>query len=210
MAGTRRLLTVADRVEISTGLKAGWSAARIARSIGRVTSVVTREIARNSTKTRGYQVVTADVAAQRRRSRPQGRKVASDPVLKTRVLADLKQSRSPRQIAGRLTLEASDDTVELMKGPRPRRRAEPFRMRRSTSSSTRCHAGNWPGTASSCAVTKSSVIAVNLLVSGVLRSLGWPRSVIRPQPTGGCLGTGEGDLVIGRNGASAAVKSLGF
>ena len=114
-----------------------------------MTSVVTREIARNSTKTRGYQVVTADVAAQRRRSRPQGRKVASDPVLKTRVLADLKQSRSPRQIAGRLTLEASDDTVELMKGPRPRRRAEPFRMRRSTSSSTRCHAENWPGTPSS-------------------------------------------------------------
>ena len=52
--------------------------------------------------------------------------------------------------------------------------------------------------------------AVNLLVSGVLRSLGWPRSVIRPQPTGGYLGTGEGDLIIGRNGASAAVKSLGF
>ena len=116
MAGTRRLLTVADWAEISTGLKAGWSAARIARSIGRVTSVVTREIARNSTKTRGYQVVTADVAAKRRRSRPQSRKVASDPVLKTRVLADLKQSRSPRQIAGRLTLEAGDDTVELMKG----------------------------------------------------------------------------------------------
>ena len=39
MAGTRRLLTAADRAEISTGLKAGWSAAKIARSIERVTSV---------------------------------------------------------------------------------------------------------------------------------------------------------------------------
>ena len=81
-----------------------------------MTSVVTREIARNSTKTRGYQVVTADVAAKRRRSRPQSRKVASDPVLKTRVLADLKQSRSPRQIAGRLTLEAGGCQMACVKG----------------------------------------------------------------------------------------------
>lgn len=119
MAGTRRLLTAADRAEISTGLKAGWSAARIARSIGRVTSVVTREIARNSTRTRGYRMVTADVAAQRRRSRAQARKVDADPVLKARVLADLKRSRTPRQIAGRLRLEASDPTVDLMKGSTP-------------------------------------------------------------------------------------------
>lgn len=112
-------MTAADRAEISTGVKAGWSAAKIARSIERVTSVVTREIARNSTKTRGYRMVTADVAAQRRRSRPQGRKVATDPVLKARVLADLKQSRTPRQIAGRLTLEAREDTVDLMKGSTP-------------------------------------------------------------------------------------------
>jgi len=119
VAGTRRVLTAADRVEISTGLKAGWSAAKIARSIDRATSVVTREVARNSTKTRGYRVVTADVAAQRRRRRPQARKVATDPVLRARVLADLKRSRTPRQIAGRLTLEAQDDTVELMKGSTP-------------------------------------------------------------------------------------------
>lgn len=119
MAGTRRVLTAADRVEISTGLKAGWSAAKIARSIDRATSVVTREVARNSTKTRGYRVVTADVAAQRRRRRPQARKVATDPVLRARVLADLKRSRTPRQIAGRLTLEAQDDTVGLMKGSTP-------------------------------------------------------------------------------------------
>jgi IS30 family transposase len=35
------------------------------------------------------------------------------------VLADLKRSRTPRQIAGRLTLEASDATVELMTGSTP-------------------------------------------------------------------------------------------
>ncbi|MGL5827280.1 MAG: IS30 family transposase [Nocardioides sp.] len=119
MAGVRRVLTAVDRGEIATGLKAGWSPARIATGIGRHRSVVCREIARNSTKTRGYQLVHADVAAQRRRSRPQVRKVARDPVLTQRVLADLRQSRTPRQIAGRLTLEAQDSTVDLMKGSVP-------------------------------------------------------------------------------------------
>ena len=115
----RRMLTVADRAEISTGLKAGWSVRAIARQIGRAPSVVSREIARNSTKTRGYRLVHADCAAQRRRSRPQQRKVAADPVLLQRVLADLGRSRTPRQIAGRLRLEAADATVGLMDGSLP-------------------------------------------------------------------------------------------
>jgi len=119
VAGTRRMLTAADRAEIASGLKAGWSLTRIAKGIDRATSVVSREIKRNSTKTKGYRMVAADVAAQRKRARPQDREVALDPVLKMRVLADLKRSRTPRQIAGRLTLEASDDTVELMKGSTP-------------------------------------------------------------------------------------------
>lgn len=92
---------------------------RIAKSIDRHVSVISREVKRNSTKTRGYRMVAADVAAERNRSRPKARKVGFDPVLKTRVLADLKRSRTPRQIAGRLTLEASDDTVDLMKGSTP-------------------------------------------------------------------------------------------
>ena len=119
LVGSRRLLSVSDRMEISTGLKAGWSLARIALGIGRARSVVSREIRRNATKTRGYQVVTADVKAQRRRSRSQPRKVAADPVLRARVLADLKRSRTPRQIAGRLRLEAADATVGLMTGSIP-------------------------------------------------------------------------------------------
>ncbi|CCI51465.1 IS30 family transposase [Nostocoides jenkinsii] len=119
MAGTRRQLTIKDRAEISAGLKAGWSPARIARDLGRDRSVITREIARNSTKTCGYRVVSADVRAQRRRARPQPRKVAADPLLGQRVLADLRQSRTPRQIAGRLKLEAEDATVEVMKGSLP-------------------------------------------------------------------------------------------
>jgi transposase, IS30 family len=102
------MLTVADRAEISTGLKAGWSVRAIAAHIDRALSVIGREIKRNSTKTRGYRLVSADWRAQRNRSRPQVGKIAGDAVLGARVLADLGKSRTPRQIAGRLLLEAGD------------------------------------------------------------------------------------------------------
>lgn len=110
------MLTVADRVEISTGLKAGWSVRAIAAHIDRAPSVVSREIRRSSTKTKGYGLVTAHVRAQRSRSRPQVGKIAGDPVLRARVLADLARSRTPRQIAGRLRLEAGDSTVGTVMG----------------------------------------------------------------------------------------------
>ncbi|MBE4696411.1 helix-turn-helix domain-containing protein, partial [Brevibacterium casei] len=85
-------LSFSDRSEISAASKAGWSVRRIARHLGRCPSVISRELHRNSTKTRGYQAVTADVRAQRRRARPQQRKVAGDPVLQARVDADLAAS----------------------------------------------------------------------------------------------------------------------
>lgn len=107
-------LTFSDRSEISTASKAGWSVRGIARHLGRCPSVISRELHRNSTKTRGYQAVTADVRAQRRRARPQQRKVAKDPVLQARVDADLAASWTPNEIAGRLRLEAADPTVERM------------------------------------------------------------------------------------------------
>lgn len=107
-------LTFSDRSEISTASKAGWSVRRIARHLGRCPSVISRELHRNSNKTRGYQAVTADVRAQRRRARPQQRKVAKDPVMQARVDADLAASWTPNEIAGRLRLEAADPTVERM------------------------------------------------------------------------------------------------
>ncbi|MEO2097840.1 MAG: helix-turn-helix domain-containing protein [Brachybacterium sp.] len=45
-------LTFSDRSEISTASKAGWSVRRIARHLGRCPSVISRELHRNSTKTR--------------------------------------------------------------------------------------------------------------------------------------------------------------
>ncbi len=115
----RRMVTVDDRVEILAGLRAGESLRSIARRIGRDVSVVSREVARNSLKTRGYQLVHADNTAAGRRRRPQVGKIAAAEVLSARVLADLKHSRTPRQIAGRLRREADDDTVSLMNGSVP-------------------------------------------------------------------------------------------
>ncbi len=57
-------LSFSDRSEISAASKAGWSVRRIARHLGRCPSVISRELHRNSTKTRGYQAVTADVRAR--------------------------------------------------------------------------------------------------------------------------------------------------
>jgi len=102
--GLADIAGLVDRAEISAGLKAGWSAARIARDLGRDWSVITREIARNSTKTCGYRVVSADVRAQRRRARPQARKVAADPLLCQRVPRVIVAVASPadhRPLEGR-------------------------------------------------------------------------------------------------------------
>ena len=111
----RRMLTVQDRAAIAKGLQEGCSLRRTADRIGRSVSVVSREIRRNGGKC-GYQPVTADVKAQKRRSRPKTRKIDADPVLKARVLADLKRSRTPRQIVGRLRAEACDGSLEPCKG----------------------------------------------------------------------------------------------
>jgi len=58
--------------------------------------------------------VTADCVATKRRKRPQVRKIDADPVLAARVKADLFRSQTPRQVSGRLRLEANDPTVETM------------------------------------------------------------------------------------------------
>lgn len=104
-----RMLMAGDRIEISTGLKAGWSIRAIAGDLGRSPSVISREVRRNSTKTSRYRTVTADVRAERRRARPQVGKIAADEVLAARVLVDLRRGRSPRLIAGRLKVEARED-----------------------------------------------------------------------------------------------------
>jgi IS30 family transposase len=115
----RRPLSISDRVEISTGHKAGWSIRAIATSIDRAPSVVSREIRHNSGTTSGYRAVSADVRAQRRRTRPQTRKIDANPVLRQRILTDLAAGRSPRRLVGRLTAEATDPALPVATGSPP-------------------------------------------------------------------------------------------
>ena len=115
----RRLLTFEDRAQIAVGVRQGLSNAVIAALIGRDRTVVWKERKRNALKTRGYQPVNANEMAAKRRRREQTRKIDADPVLAARVRADLKRSRTPRQIAGRLRLEATDGSVEPVKDSPP-------------------------------------------------------------------------------------------
>lgn len=110
----RRAFSFSDRADIAVGILAGRSDCRIGADLGRDHTIIWRERGRNSTKTRGYRPVSADCAAERRRSRPQARKIEKDPVQAARVKADLARSRSTWQISGRLHLEATDASVETM------------------------------------------------------------------------------------------------
>lgn len=89
------MMTVDDRFEIASGLKAEQSLTQIAATIGRSVSVVSREIRRNSAGPGRYRVAAAERAARERRRRPQQRKIDADPVLGARVRADLFRSRTP-------------------------------------------------------------------------------------------------------------------
>jgi IS30 family transposase len=110
----RRMVTVEDRVVIAAGLKAKLTLTVIAAELDRSVSVISRDIRRHRVGPAGYGPVSADSTARLARSRPQQRKIDADPVLAARVRADLRYSRTPRQIAGRLHLEAGDATVGLM------------------------------------------------------------------------------------------------
>lgn len=110
--GVRWMLSMADQAEISTGLKADWSDVRIAAYIRRDRSVVSREIARNSTAMRGYRSVHADRQAQQRRSGSQVRKVAGDAAVQAVPTPIWRQGRPPGAIAGRLRIDVADEGLE--------------------------------------------------------------------------------------------------
>jgi len=96
---SRLALTLTDREEISRGLVAGQTIRRIASSLGRAPSTVSREIQRNGG--RGvYRASRADQAAWDRARRPKVCKLVADRKLAHRVAGKLKQWWSPEQIAG--------------------------------------------------------------------------------------------------------------
>ena len=97
----RRPLTLEDREEISRGLAIGLANKEIAGNAGRDESVICREIARNGGREH-YRAHRAQARAEKERCRPKVRKMDADPVLRGRVVSGLRLGCSADQVAGRL------------------------------------------------------------------------------------------------------------
>jgi IS30 family transposase len=101
VAQDRRPLTAEDREEISRCLVLNLSSKEIAALLDRDDSVICREISRNGGRA-SYRAVAAQLRAQEQRLRPKDRKLDADPRLRERVHCDLRCGYSPDQVAGRL------------------------------------------------------------------------------------------------------------
>jgi IS30 family transposase len=105
----RGRLTLADREEISLGLRERASFTAIASRLGKAASTISREVARNGGRT-GYRAWRAHQQARERARRPKTAKL-SRPRLAAQVTAWLKQWWSPQEIAGRLRIEYPGDPM---------------------------------------------------------------------------------------------------
>jgi IS30 family transposase len=94
-----RVLSLAEREEISRGVAGGQSARQIAGRLGRAPSTVCRELGRHGGRPH-YRAATADAAAWQLARRPKVCKLAAVPRLRTLVAEKLRQDWSPEQIAG--------------------------------------------------------------------------------------------------------------
>src|SRR5919199_5067390 len=102
-------LTLADREEISLGIRAGDSFTSIAARLGKAVSTISREVARNDGRT-GYRAWRAHQQTHERARRPKTPK-PSRPRLAAQVTAWLKEWWSPQEIAGRLRIEFAEDPM---------------------------------------------------------------------------------------------------
>jgi IS30 family transposase len=94
-----RVLSLADREEISRGVAAGLSLRSIAAELHRAPSTVSRELQRNGERRR-YRAAAADKRAWDRALRPKLCKLARHEELRQLVAAKLSENWSPEQIAG--------------------------------------------------------------------------------------------------------------
>ena len=102
-------LTLAEREEISLGLRRGATFTAIAAEIGRSVSTVSREVAANGGMG-DYRAWWAHERAHQRSLRPKPRKLAC-PRLAAQVTRGLKKWWSPVEISRRLRLEHPDDPM---------------------------------------------------------------------------------------------------
>ena len=101
-------LSLDDRIEIRLGLERKQSLRAIARQLKRNVSTISREVSANGGCS-VYRPMSAHRRAHERMRRPKATKLASNPQLRARVVADLKCLWSPQQIAARLRDEFGDD-----------------------------------------------------------------------------------------------------
>jgi IS30 family transposase len=113
-----RVLSLAEREEISRGLAGGLSLRAIARRTRRAPSTISREIRRHGGQTR-YRAIRADDRAWQWSRRPKPCKLARSPRLRELVAAKLALEWSPEQISGWLArtfpgehaLQVSTETI---------------------------------------------------------------------------------------------------
>ncbi len=103
-----RVLSLAEREEISRGVAAGRSARQIAVRLRRAPSTVCRELARHGGRA-GYRAAGADAEAWHRARRPKQCKLAAVPRLRRLVAGKLRRDWSPEQIAGWLRQTFPED-----------------------------------------------------------------------------------------------------
>jgi transposase, IS30 family len=107
---SQRYLDRDERYELARLEDAGHSMSEIGRRMGRATSTISRELARNADPRTGrYQPERADAMAWQRQRRPKRSKLARYPLLRAVVQGLLHKRYSPDQIAGRLRLLHPDN-----------------------------------------------------------------------------------------------------
>jgi IS30 family transposase len=105
-------LTSEDRAVIAAGLEEGWSARRIARSIRRDASVVSRELRRNRGADGSYVGAVAHRTAHERRRRPKAFKLIVNTALCRRIEEWMDQGWSPKLVARMLACEHTAGSME--------------------------------------------------------------------------------------------------
>ena len=94
-----RALTSEEREAISRGLSANWSSNRIAASLNRAPSTISREIERNGGPIK-YRAQQADANAWKSALRPKACALSNRARLRMLVASKLKQQWAPAQISG--------------------------------------------------------------------------------------------------------------
>src|SRR3989338_4830369 len=114
MKKTYHHLNQYDRDRIEALLRAGENKSSIARILKVNRSTIGREIAQRKKRSGIYESTTAQHKAYvlRHESKYQGMKIESDTSLKQHVISELRQKRSPDEIAGRMNRDGRAVTAQ--------------------------------------------------------------------------------------------------